>query len=138
MGKGLKVSTFGNGAKNPVRTDGGASTRVSEDVSINLKDALAKEDIEVNPTIWDALPTTAYTIAGYSIPRGSTTGSWGGAGYNENSIEFYQQQMANVGDYDDAAIIVIGRKGAEGTDNAMSMADNTTGEMISSLSLFEN
>ena len=138
LGKGLKVSTFGNGAKNPVRTDGGASTRVSEDVSINLKDALAKEDIEVNPTIWDALPTTAYTIAGYSIPRGSTTGSWGGAGYNENSIEFYQQQMANVGDYDDAAIIVIGRKGAEGTDNAMSMADNTTGEVISSLSLFEN
>lgn len=51
LGKGLKVSTFGNGAKNPVRTDGGASTRVSEDVSINLKDALAKEDIEVNPTI---------------------------------------------------------------------------------------
>lgn len=46
--------------------------------------------------------------------------------------------MANVGDYDDAAIIVIGRKGAEGTDNAMSMADNTTGEIISSLSLFEN
>lgn len=138
LGKNIKVSTFGNGAKNPVRTDGGASTRVTEEQSISLKDALAKEDIEVNPTIWDALPTQAYSVAGYSIPRGSTTGSWSGAGYNENSKEFYQEQMSNVGDYTDAAIIVIGRKGSEGTDNATSMPDNTTGEMVSSLSLFQN
>lgn len=134
LGQNKKVSTFGVGAKFPSRADGGASTSATEANSISLKDALAKEKIEINPTIWDAYGTAS--SGGRAKDNSAYTVTT--AGNAEKDRAFYEARMNEVGEYTDAAIVVIGRKGSEGSDAPMDMTDTVGGDTQSALALFRN
>lgn len=139
----VRISVFGHGAVDPAYQASSAGTKVKSGSinGIDLKTALENQGFEVNETLWNGL------LAG-TAARGELRESWGGmtvavtgsaAGSEENKA-FYSQYTSSFADYNDAAIVVFTREGAEGTDLNMQDVDDEGGASgsISSLALHKN
>lgn len=130
-----KVTLLGMGSQYPF-LGGLQGSSVSNSSQVNLVDALTQKGFDVNPTMIDIYTTLGSVITG-------TSQGWGGpkpiyglrpAGFStpyapsEPAISAYTDSVDNLGagadpnfddsfaDYHDAAIVVISRPGAEGSD----------------------
>lgn len=132
-----KVSVFGRAATDPVYQGRAAGQKVTGDTvdKTDLKQALEKEDFEVNETLWNSLAAQKYTGNGQA---GCVGGRDPGSGTGELGKSYYESAIGDVGEYTDAAIVVLSRVGAEGTDMAMQELDDDGVTTISSLALHSN
>lgn len=129
-----KVSVFGFSAVQPAYQGSAAGNKVTNDTAdkTDLKTALTQEGFQVNETILNA----------YTLPAKANGNVGGhpsaGTGRGEESPAFYDARMTEVGDYTDAAIVVLSRVGAEGTDMKMDELDDDDVTHLSSLALHSN
>ena len=141
LSNGTRVSLFGHASVDPSYQSSAAGTKVNDgDLnSINLRQALEAQGFAVNPTLWDHLKASTVTR------NNGAGGGWGGPGVSgsaantEDPISYYdtvKDSWAN--DYNDAAIVVFSRQGAEGTDLKMQDTDDDGVTVISSLALHQN
>ena len=127
---GSKVSLFSTSSVNIVY-GGTGSANVDSSKCDNLKTALEKEGFEVNQTLWDFYSTGAaaeYTRgnAGAVVQDSATASGYGSAEIVEAPWSLYTEDVLNsVGNYGDAAIVVLSRIGGEGAD---SYFDHTLGD----------
>lgn len=137
-----QVSVFGHAAVDPVYQGSSAGTKVSDGAlnTINFKQALEGEGFEVNAALWNALKAQPTTRA-----SAGDGGGWGGpaptgsAANTEENKAFYEGQSGTwAGTYSDAAIVVLTREGAEGTDLTMQDVDDDGVTPMSSLALHQN
>ena len=136
------VSVFGHAAVDPVYQGASAGTKASDGALnvINLRQALEGQGFEVNGALWDALKAQPTTRA-----SAGDGGGWGGpaptgsAANTEEKKSFYEGQKNTwANDYNDAAIVVFTREGAEGTDLTMQDTDDDGKTVMSSLALHQN
>ena len=119
---GSKVSLFSTSAVNIVY-GGTGSGNVDSSKCDNLKVALEKEGFEVNQTLWDFYLTgdaAEYTRgnAGAVVQDSATASGYGSAEIVEAPWEIYNDDVLNsIGEYGDAAIVVLSRIGGEGADS---------------------
>ena len=138
-----RISVFGHGAVDPAYQGSSAGTKVKNgDLNvIDLKTALEAQGFKVNETLWSGLQKG-------TAARGELKQSFGGmaiavtgsaAGTEENKA-FYEQYVDSFQKYNDAAVVVFTREGAEGTDLIMQDVDDEGGVSgsISSLALHKN
>ena len=142
MAQETKVTVLGHGAVDPAYQASSAGTKVGND-SLNvvtLKAALEDKGFSVNETVWTALQ-------GGSAARGVlATTPWGGtsiqvtgsAAGTEEDKAFYSALTDSFSDYNDAAIVVLTREGAEGTDLNMVDVDDDGKTPMSALALHQN
>ncbi|MBO4988965.1 MAG: glycoside hydrolase family 3 C-terminal domain-containing protein [Clostridia bacterium] len=136
--KGKKVSLFGRATYTPVYQGSSAGNKINAKTAekSDYKGALEKEGFQVNETIYNALAT---------LPDANTKGDNGsngnrvvGSGAGEGDKAFYEARMNEVGDYTDAAIVMLSRTGAEGTDLKMDDIDDDGVSTLSALALHQN
>ena len=111
--KNAKVSLFSTSSVNLVY-GGTGSGNIDSSKADNLKTALEKVDISVNPKLWDFYlngPASKYKRAGGGMV------SLTSAKVAEAPWDIYSDDVLNsVNDYSDAAIVTISRVGGEGSD----------------------
>ena len=122
LANGSKVSLFSTSSVNIVY-GGTGSGNVDSSKCDNLKVALEKEGFAVNQTLWDFYETGAakdYTRgnAGAVVQDSATASGYGSAEIVEAPWSVYTEDVINsVGEYGDAAIVVLSRIGGEGADS---------------------
>lgn len=123
-----KITLFGRAAATPSYQAQSAGNKVADDTvdKVTLKDGLEGEGFAINEAVWNALRSSETKI---------TVGS--AAGFEETP-GFYRDCIEQVKDYDDAAIVVLTRQGAEGTDLAMDDVDDDGQTVLSALALHSN
>ena len=113
LAQGSKVSCFSQSALRLVY-GGTGSGSVDTSTATDLKDGLEHQGFVVNETLWDFYESgegADYARGTRSIRGG---GSWE---INEVPWDIYTEDVKNsVSSYGDAAIVVLGRCGGEGTD----------------------
>ncbi len=96
LAAGAKVSLFSLSSVN-FKYGGAGSGAIDETKVQSLKEAFEQEGFEVNPTLWDMYSSSSAK--------------------NEAKAEEYTDDvMASLAEYNDAAIVVIARKGTEALD----------------------
>ena len=139
-----KISVFGHGAVDPAYQASSAGTKVKTGAinAIDLKTALEAQGFQVNETLWNGLlsGTAARGVLSTTPWGGSSIQVNGSAAGTEENRAFYEQYTDSFADFNDAAIVVFTREGAEGTDLNMQDKDDEGGstEPISSLALHKN
>ena len=123
-----KITLFGRAAATPSYQAQSAGNKITDSTEdkIDLKTALEAEGFEINGQVWSDLRASDTEI---------TVGS--AAGFEETP-QFYSSCIGKVGDYDDAAVVVLTRQGAEGTDLAMDDVDDVGTTVLSALALHSN
>ena len=136
-----RVSLFGHASVDPSFQSAAAGTKANDGGLnvINLRQALESRGFAVNPTLWDHLKASTVTR------NNGAGGGWGGPGVSgssantEDPIEYYDSVKSSwANDYNDAAIVVFSRQGAEGTDLKMQDVDDDGVTVMSSLALHQN
>lgn len=140
-----KISVLGQTAVEPVYQGSSAGTKVTNNTAdkTDLKTALEKEGFEVNTAILEAYTLKNVGGGGFGGGGGPGNGIAGGhpeagTGRGEETPAFYDARMSDVGEYDDAAIVLLSRVGKEGTDVAMQEKDDDNTTVISGLALHSN
>ena len=122
LAEGSKVSLFSTSSVNIVY-GGTGSGNVDSSKCDNLKVALEKEGFSVNQTLWDFYETgdaAEYTRgnAGAVVQDSATASGYGSAEIVEAPWSLYTDDVINsIGEYGDAAIVVLSRIGGEGADS---------------------
>lgn len=118
LAKGAKVTMFGAAAADPVY-GGAGSGSVDTSTAVDPRTGLENAGFKINESVFDTISAfTAETRRGYiemDLPDKST--------YNigELPVAQYEAQKASFGEYNDAALVFIGRPGGEGGDLNTSM-----------------
>ena len=128
LDSGSKVSCFSQSSVRLVY-GGTGSGSVDTSTAVTLKEAMEGQGFEINETLWDFYevgPGKDYVRGTRSIRGG---GSWD---INEVPWDVYTDDVLDsVTSYGDAAIVVIGRCGGEGTDLPVdSCSDGTDGNYL--------
>lgn len=113
IAEGSKISLFGQGSVDTIYGGSGAG---SVDVSkvVNLKKAFETSGFELNNTLWNFYDKGAGSKYRREIPDVYGMGSYK---VNEVPASVYTDEVkASFSDYNDAAIVVIGRSGGESSD----------------------
>ena len=111
LGQGAKVSLFSTSSVNVVY-GGTGSANVDASKADNLRSALEKVGVTVNPTLWDFYLTGEGSA--YTRVSGGFTGS---SAVGEAPWSVYTDDVKNsVSAYGDAAIVTFSRVGGEGAD----------------------
>lgn len=127
LAAGSKVSLFGNTAVNFIYSGSGSGAMDASKMK-DFKQALEQDGYAVNETLWNF-----YVEQGKTYHREGASGSLNNnivnnADFKVNEVpqsQFTDQEWASVKDYGDAAIVVIGRVGGEGSDlPAVGAGDN--------------
>lgn len=139
-----RISVFGHAAVDSAFQSNAAGEKYYAGSlnTITLPDALKADGYEVNQTLLDHL-------ASGTAKRGDIVESFGGTGLiptgsaanTEENAAFYEEVRDSwQNDYNDAAIVIFAREGAEGTDLTMQDVDDAGGstEPISQLALHKN
>ncbi|MDF2803543.1 MAG: bgl5, partial [Anaerocolumna sp.] len=111
--KGSKISVFGQDSVDPVYGGGGAGS-VDSSKAVSLKMAFEKSEFDINKTLWDF-----YEKGEGSSYRKQTPDVYGEGSFVVNEVptavytDNVKQSFAN---YNDAAVVVIGRSGGESSD----------------------
>lgn len=113
---GAKVSTLSSNSVNLVY-GGTGSGNVDASEADNLKIALEKSGLQVNPTLWDFYLTGAGANYRRDTSRGESAALAGQASIAEVPVDVYPDAVRDsFAQYGDAAIITISRVGGEGYD----------------------
>ena len=111
--EGAKVSLLSQNSVDLVYGGAGAGSIDTSQVD-NLKTALEKSKFKVNPTLWDFYETGAGAEYRKGVPNILGQGDFAA---NEVPMDVYTDDViASMDEYNDAAIIVIGRSGSESVD----------------------
>lgn len=135
----VNITVFGHASVDPAYQANAAGTKVTN-TSLNVVtflDALLSEGFQVNPTLITALEkgsahrgnTNSY---GVTVPDGSA------AGTEENKAFYQNLQSSWATEYNEAAIVMFARSGAESVDLKMQDVDDDGVTPISSLALHQN
>ena len=128
LAKGSKVSCFSQSSVRLVY-GGTGSGSVDTSTAVNLKDAMEQEGFEVNDTLWNFYEEGD----GKDYQRG-TRSIRGGGSWDINEVPwnvYTDDVLDSVSSYGDAAIVVLGRCGGEGTDLPVdSCSDGTDGNYL--------
>ena len=111
LGQEASVSLFSTSSVNLVY-GGTGSANVDATKADNLKSALEKAGIKVNPTLWDFYLTgegSAYQRVSGGFTASSQVGEAPWSAYTQSVLD-------SVSNYGDAAIVTISRVGGEGAD----------------------
>jgi len=120
IASGSKISVFGQDSVDPVYGGGGAGS-VDTTKAVNLKAAFETAGFELNTTLWDFYETGAGSSYRKTTPDVYGQGSFS---VNEVPSEVYTDAVkASFAEYNDAAIIVIGRSGGESSDLSTAALD---------------
>jgi beta-glucosidase len=134
LGQNARVSLLGQGSVDMIYSGGGSGNMDTSKMKF-LKDALEQDGYEVNPTLWKF-----YTEgAGKDYRRQNAPGSLNNYIFdnaqffiNEVPMDVYSDAEWNsVGEYGDAAIVVLGRKAGEGSDLPVIGAGEDDGNLLS-------
>ncbi len=118
LAAGAKVSTLSSSSVNLVY-GGTGSGNVDASEADNLKVALEKSGLVVNPTLWDFYATGAGAAYNRSASAGESAVLAGQASIAEVPMSVYTEDVkASLGEYGDAVIITLSRVGGEGYDLA--------------------
>lgn len=117
LSKTSKVSLFGKRSSDMILCGGGSADISSVDPQVTLKEALESQNVSVNEDLWNL--TSSYT--------GSFSTSYYVGELPQSSYSSIESTYSNYGD---AAIIVIGRKGAELRD-MVNYEDALNGDVLS-------
>lgn len=119
LAEGARISVFGQDAVDPVYGGGGAGS-LDTSKAVTLERSLADAGFAVNPTLWD------FYESGPGKDHRKTTPDATGAGefaVNEVPQSAYTADVeASYAEYDDAAVVVLGRSGGESSDLARTLA----------------
>ena len=125
LAAGSKISLIGQDSVDFVY-GGSGSGSVDASSAHTLREACEQAGLVVNPTLWDFYETGDAKQYRKVVP--SVTGS-GGFAVNEVPQSAYTDEVrASFSDYNDAAIVVIGRSGSESVDLDASYLELTTEE----------
>ena len=142
MAEETRVTVLGHGAVDPAYQASSAGTKVSNDSMnvVTLKDALEASGFSVNETVWNALQggTAARGVLATTPWGGTSIQVTGSAAGTEENKAFYSALTDSFADYNDAAIVVLTREGAEGTDLIMNDVDDDGTTQMSALALHQN
>lgn len=108
-----KISVFSQNSVDPVFGGGGAGS-VDSTKAVNLKTALLEAGFEINETLWNF-----YESGEGSSYRKATPDVFGEGAFAVNEVPqniYTDEVKESFKDYNDAAIIVIGRSGGESSD----------------------
>ncbi|WP_062310719.1 glycoside hydrolase family 3 N-terminal domain-containing protein [Demequina rhizosphaerae] len=127
LGSGSAVTLLGRAAADPV-FGGSGSGSVDTNSAVDVRAGLENAGFSINAPVYDAISAYAEeNKRGHiemDLPMSSTYT------IGEMQIDGYEAQSATFGDYDDAAIVVIGRPGGEGGDLAQDMLDIANPENV--------
>ena len=113
LDKKSKISLLSQNSVDLVYGGAGAGSIDTSQVD-NLKTALEKSDFKVNPTLWNFYETGAGAAYRKQVPDIMGQGAFVA---NEVPMDVYTDDViASMSEYNDAAIIVIGRSGSESVD----------------------
>lgn len=134
LAQGAKVTLLGNTSADFVYSGAGSGSMDASKMK-NLKQALENDGFSVNPTMWDFYTTGK----GQQYRRQNASGSLNN--YIVNNAEFLineaplsafsDTEWNSVAEYGDAAIIVLGRLGGEGSDLPATGAGKDNGNLLS-------
>ncbi|MDN4472860.1 glycoside hydrolase family 3 N-terminal domain-containing protein [Demequina zhanjiangensis] len=113
LSTGIRVSLLGQDSVDPVFGGGGAGS-VDTSQAVGFDDAFAAAGLEVNPTLWDFYDTGAG-----SSYRKATIDAYGQGSYAVNEVPqdvYTDEALASLDDYNDAAVVILGRSGGESSD----------------------
>ena len=113
LAKGAKVTLLGESAADLVYGGAGAGS-VDTSTAPTLRQALENAGFTVNPVLWDFYTTGAGAAYKKEVP--SVTGRGRFAANEAPQSAYTQTEFDSMAEYNDAAIIVIGRSGSESVD----------------------
>ena len=113
LSKNIKVTLFGAGAANIVVHGGGSAAISSIDDPVTMEEALESVNIQINKGLYDELYKHNQEVG--NIPEVSST-SFARKCIGELPLETYKQYSNTYSEYNDAAIVVLSRMGAELAD----------------------
>ncbi len=113
LANGAKISLLSQNSVDLVYGGAGAGSIDTSQVD-DLKTVLEENGFKVNPTLWDFYLTGEGAAYRKQVPDITGQGAFAA---NEVPMEVYTDDViASMDDYNDAAIIVIGRSGSESVD----------------------
>lgn len=116
LSEGNKISTLSSNSVDLVY-GGTGSGNVDASKADDLKTALEKSGLKVNPTLWDFYKTGAGSAYNRSAASGESAVLAGQASINEVPMDVYTDDVKkSIAEYGDAAIITFSRVGGEGYD----------------------
>ena len=116
LAAGSKVSTMSTSSVNLVY-GGTGSGNVDASKADNLKAALEKSSLEVNPTLWDFYLTGEGANYSRDYGEGESAALLGSFNVGEAPMSAYTQEVLDsFAEYGDAVIITLSRIGGEGAD----------------------
>ena len=116
LAQGAKVSTLSSSSVNLVY-GGTGSGNVDASKADNLKVALEKSGLVVNPTLWDWYLSEEGSAYNRSAGSGESAVLAGQASIAEVPVDAYPEEVKNsISQYGDAVIITLSRVGGEGYD----------------------
>ena len=113
LAKGTSVTLLGESAADLVYGGAGAGS-VDTSTAPNLRRAMEAAGFTVNPVLWDFYTTGAGASYKKEVP--SITGQGRFAANEAPQSAYTQTEFDSMAEYNDAAIIVIGRSGSESVD----------------------
>lgn len=111
--KGASVTLLGESAADLVYGGAGAGS-VDTSTAPNLRQAMEAAGFTVNPVLWDFYTTGAGASYKKEVP--SITGQGRFAANEAPQSAYTQAEFDSMAQYNDAAIVVIGRSGSESVD----------------------
>lgn len=113
LAKGAKISLLGQCSVDLVYGGAGAGSIDTSQVE-DLKTVLEKNEFKVNETLWNFYTEGAGAAYRKAVPN---VMGQGGFSVNEVPMDVYSEEaLASMKDYNDAAVIVVGRSGSESVD----------------------
>ena len=123
LAEGAKVSTLSTSSVNIVY-GGTGSGNVDASKADNLKVALEKSGLKVNPTLWDFYLTGEGAKYARGYGEGESAALLGSFNIGEAPWSVYTQEVKDsIAEYGDAVIVTISRIGGEGADAKGAKAD---------------
>ena len=132
--KGAKVSLFSASSVDMIYGSSGGSGAIGAGAKTTLKDSLEAIGYSVNPTLWSFYQSAGYHRTVGGLAQGVNYYDANKFLINEVPYDKYTDDVINsYSQYNDAAIIVIARTGAENGDLPRSLSMATNGANTGSL-----
>ncbi|MFV0467186.1 MAG: glycoside hydrolase family 3 protein [Lachnospiraceae bacterium] len=117
---GNKISLFGQDSVDPIYGGSGAGS-VDVSKAVNLKSGLENAGFLLNETLYDFYDTGAGASYRKTVPNPYGEGAFA---VNEVPVSVYTDEVKeSFANYNDAAVVVLGRSGGESSDLATSVLD---------------
>lgn len=121
LASGSKISVFGQDAVDPIYGGSGAGS-VDASKAVNLKTGLEEAGFTLNPTLWDF-----YDKGEGSSYRKTTPDVYGEGSFSVNEVpadKYTKEVKDSFAEYNDAAVVVLGRSGGESSDLSTEKLEN--------------